>query len=129
MGAAEVKHDGGGNAPTPDGHLDLASLLLTVVRDVLEQPTVSLDDDFFTAGGDSLLAMHVVGRLSHASGLRVRVSHLFAHPVLREFAAALGQLRGAQPLGAAQPAGGQDTVVPLAAALRMTSTEGGSDAL
>jgi aryl carrier-like protein len=60
-------------------------VVLMVVRDVLERPSISLSDDFFTAGGDSLLAMHVVGRLSRARGLPVRVLHLFAHPVLREF--------------------------------------------
>jgi hypothetical protein len=123
MGAAQVKYHGDENTQSLGGDLDLASLVLTVVRDVLEQPSVSLDDGFFTAGGDSLLAMHVVGRLSHTSGLRVRVSHLFAHPVLREFAAVLEQLRGAQTLGV------EDTVVPLAEALRAASAEGGDDAL
>jgi hypothetical protein len=113
----------GEDAQGPGADPDLASLVLMVVRDVLERPSVSLDDDFFTAGGDSLLAMHVVGRLSHTSGLPVRVLHLFAHPVLREFAAVLGQRRDAQTLG------GQDTLVPLAAALRAASAEGGDDAL
>jgi hypothetical protein len=123
MGAAEVKGDGGENAPGPGGDPDLAALVLTVVRDVLERPSVGLDDDFFIAGGDSLLAMHVAGRLSHASDLRVRVSHLFAHPVLREFAAVLDQLRGA-----AVPAAG-NAAVPLAEALRAARAEGGNDAL
>lgn len=123
MGAAEVKYHGDESAQSPGGDLDLASLVLLVVRDVLEQPSVSLEDDFFAAGGDSLLAMHVIGRLSHTSGLRVRVSHLFAHPVLRELAAALEQLRDAQTPGV------EDTVLPLAAALRAASAEGGDDAL
>jgi hypothetical protein len=123
MGAAAVKYHGGEDAQGPGAGLDLASLVLMVVRDVLERPSVSLGDDFFSAGGDSLLAMHVVGRLSHTSGLPVRVSHLFAHPVLREFAAVVEQLRGAQTPGA------NDTAVPLAAALRAASAEGGGDAL
>jgi aryl carrier-like protein len=123
MGVADVKRDCGENGQSPGGDLDLVSLVLTVVRDVLEQPSVSLDDDFFITGGDSLLAIHVVGRLSHATGLRVRVSHLFAHPVLREFAAVLEQLRGAAAVGA------EDAAVPLAAALRAASVVGGDDAL
>jgi hypothetical protein len=123
MGAGEVKRDCSENEQSPGGDLDLASLVLTVVRDVLELPSVCLDDDFFTAGGNSLDAMHVVGRLSHACGLRVRVSHVLAHPVLREFAAFLEQLRGAESLGV------EDAVVPLAAALRAASAEGGDDAL
>ena len=118
-----MNNDRGEDAQSPGGDLDLASLVLNVVRDVLEQPTVSLHDDFFTAGGDSLLAMHVAGRLSRTSGLRVRVSQLFAHPVLREFAAVLEQLRGAEALGVA------DAGTPLAEALRAASAEGRDDAL
>jgi hypothetical protein len=123
MGAAAVKYHGDEDAQGPGADLDPASLVLMVVRDVLERPSVSLGDDFFSAGGDSLLAMHVVGRLSHTSGLPVRVSHLFAHPVLREFAAVLEQLRGAQTPGA------EDPVVPLAVALRAARAEGGDNAL
>lgn len=115
-----MTYHGDRNPLSQDRDLDLASLVLTVARDVLEQPPLSLDDDFFTAGGDSLLAMHLVGRLSRASGLRVRVSHLFAQPVLREFAAALEQLRGAQRPDS------DDTVVPLAVAL-MAADEGSDD--
>lgn len=118
-----MTRDRGENVQSPDVDPDLASLVLTVVRDVLEQPSVCLHDDFFTAGGDSLLAMHVAGRLSRASGLRVRVSHLFEHPVLREFAADLEQQRDAEALGV------EDTAGPLAEALRAASAEGGDDAL
>lgn len=118
-----MKRDCGENAQSSGGDLDLASLVLTVVRDVLEQPSVCLHDDFFTAGGDSLLAIHVVGRLSHASGQRVRVSHLFAHPVLQEFTAVLEQQRSAEARRAEDAAG------PLAAALRAARAEGGDDAL
>src|SRR5579863_7913866 len=98
MGAAAVKYhgdDAGGSGGDPD----LASLVLMVVGEVLELPSVSLGDDFFTVGGDSLLAMHVIGRLSYVSGLPVRVSHLFTHPVLRDLAAVLEQLRSAQTPG------------------------------
>jgi aryl carrier-like protein len=128
MGAAAVNYHGDEDAQRPGGNLDLASLVLMVVRDVLERPSVSLDDDFFSAGGDSLLAMHVAGRLSHSTGLRVRVSQLFARPVLREFTAGLEQLRGAQTLGAQTP-GAEGTAVPLAAALRAASAESGDNAL
>lgn len=91
---------------------DIPSLVSSVVAEVLQRADISLDDDFFSAGGDSLLAMHVVGRLSRASKLRVRVSLLFEQPVLRDFAAHIERLHDSETHSARGPA------TPLAAALR-----------
>lgn len=66
---------------------DLATLTLQAAGELLERDDLSLDDDFFSAGGDSLLAMHLIGRLSRATGLRLRLSMLLEYPVLGDFAA------------------------------------------
>lgn len=67
---------------------DLAALTLRVAGELLERDDLTLQDDFFAAGGDSMLAMHLVGRLSRATGLRLRMSMLLEHPVLGDFATA-----------------------------------------
>jgi aryl carrier-like protein len=64
---------------------DVTSLVLSCARDLLEQPDLTVGDDFFSAGGDSIVAMHFVGQLARQTGLRLRTSLLFANPVLRDF--------------------------------------------
>ncbi len=90
---------------------DLAELVLSLTHDLLERTDVTLDDDFFSAGGDSIIAMHLVGQLARQTGLRLRVSIIFANPNLGEFAAAVEQLR--QTAVADTP----DRETPLARAL------------
>jgi hypothetical protein len=46
-----------------------------------------LDDDFFAVGGDSVLGMHLVGRLRQLTGLEIRMRLLFETPVLRTLSA------------------------------------------
>jgi aryl carrier-like protein len=97
--------------------------VLNVARELLESPDVSIDDDFFSVGGDSILAMYLIGELARHTGLRVRVSLLLAHPVLREFCAEI------EALGQADPRQPNDSETPLAAALRSVGTNrGGGDA-
>jgi acyl carrier protein len=64
---------------------DLTSLVLSATRDLLDREDITIDDDFFSAGGDSVAAMHLVGHLARQTGLRLRTSLLFANPVLRDF--------------------------------------------
>ncbi|MEH1123253.1 amino acid adenylation domain-containing protein [Micromonospora sp. CPCC 206061] len=63
---------------------------------VLGVPEVSRDGNFFTLGGDSLLATRLVSRLSAAGVTGATLAGLFAAPVFADFAAPLG-------LGAAAP--------------------------
>ncbi len=90
---------------------DKAALVLAVAGELLDRQDLSLEDDFFSVGGDSLIAMHLVGRLSRLTGLRLRVTALFANPLLTDFVAYVDQLRQSS----AVPAGETDS--PLAAAL------------
>lgn len=75
--------------------MDDQTLVLDLARELLERPDVTLDEDFFTAGGDSNTAMHLIGRLSRQTGLRLRVSQVFATPTLRDLAASVEQARAA----------------------------------
>jgi thioesterase domain-containing protein/aryl carrier-like protein len=54
--------------------------VLTVVRELLENDDVDADDNFFLAGGHSLLGMQLVMRLKHAFGVDVALQQLFEAP-------------------------------------------------
>jgi amino acid adenylation domain-containing protein len=60
--------------------------------------TVSLDTDFFEAGGDSLGALRLISRLRQKRGLELTSGELFLHSTPRRMAARLEQLlAGAAP--------------------------------
>ncbi|KPC62700.1 non-ribosomal peptide synthetase [Streptomyces chattanoogensis] len=58
-------------------------------RDVLGVSEVGREHDFFALGGDSLLATRLVGRLRAEGFADIKLTELFAHPVLADFAAVL----------------------------------------
>jgi amino acid adenylation domain-containing protein len=53
--------------------------------EVLNLKQVGRHDNFFELGGHSLLALRVIARLQTALNLEIRISDLFAHPVLADF--------------------------------------------
>jgi amino acid adenylation domain-containing protein/non-ribosomal peptide synthase protein (TIGR01720 family) len=62
------------------------SQLVTVWQDVLRRPSIGIDDNFFTLGGDSLLAMQVVARAARL-GLSLTPRELFTHQTVAELVA------------------------------------------
>ncbi|MFY0565156.1 amino acid adenylation domain-containing protein [Archangium lansingense] len=60
--------------------------------EVLHQPEVGPGDDFFQIGGDSLLAMRLLGRMEEEFGMPVPLATLFQNPVLKDAADALAEL-------------------------------------
>ncbi|NUT46287.1 MAG: amino acid adenylation domain-containing protein, partial [Saccharothrix sp.] len=61
----------------------------TIWADLLEVDRVGRGDDFFTFGGDSLLATRLMRRLAEAGLRGAHLADLFTKPVLRDFAATL----------------------------------------
>ncbi|MEU2005891.1 non-ribosomal peptide synthase/polyketide synthase [Rhodococcus sp. NPDC019616] len=59
-----------------------------VFADVVGEPSISLDDNFFDLGGNSLSATQVVSRVGSALGTRIAVRTLFDNPTVRLLAAA-----------------------------------------
>ncbi|MBL0697924.1 amino acid adenylation domain-containing protein, partial [Comamonas sp. JC664] len=53
-------------------------------QEVLDRPTVTVDDDFFTSGGDSILAMRLLARLEDVFGVPLPLALLFQSSVLKD---------------------------------------------
>ncbi|WP_460135958.1 non-ribosomal peptide synthetase [Pseudomonas sp. S1_E04] len=62
--------------------------VLTAFRELLEQPGLGPDADFFAAGGDSILSLQLIARLRQAD-LRLMPRQLLANPTARQLAGAL----------------------------------------
>jgi amino acid adenylation domain-containing protein len=60
--------------------------LLTMVRELLENDTVSGKDSFFLAGGHSLLGMQLVMRLRNVFGVDLTLRQLFEAPTVERLA-------------------------------------------
>jgi len=63
-------------------------VLATIWAKVLGLPRVSIDDDYFTLGGDSIRAIQVVGQAGQR-GLDISIEMIFRHRTVRELARAL----------------------------------------
>ncbi|MFI5777056.1 amino acid adenylation domain-containing protein [Nocardia sp. NPDC051570] len=75
----------------------LEEVVASVYADVLGVDQVGLDDDFFTLGGNSLLAVRVVGRLSELAGIEVGVPWFFTDPTVAALAARIERARAGGP--------------------------------
>ncbi|RPK56903.1 Linear gramicidin synthase subunit B [Streptomyces sp. ADI96-02] len=73
-------------ATTATGTLDL---LVGIFRDVLGLADLTADCDFYEAGGDSLTAFQITGRLQEALGAEIPVSLVFAYPTPADLAEVL----------------------------------------
>ncbi|BBZ32875.1 non-ribosomal peptide synthetase [Mycolicibacterium confluentis] len=74
--------------PAEPPSTDTERALATILAEVLDTPVVNRHDDFFTLGGDSILAVQVAARARDA-GLTLKARMVFEHPVLHELAAAV----------------------------------------
>ena len=72
---------------------DVESTLARIWADVLGLDEVSTHDNFFEAGGDSLLSIRILSQANRA-GLRINPEKFFAHPTIAE------QAKLAEPEGA-----------------------------
>lgn len=65
--------------------------LLALWRSILEVPELDVEQDFFAAGGHSLLAVRAADEIERALGCRCSVIDLVDNPVVRELALVLAQ--------------------------------------
>jgi amino acid adenylation domain-containing protein len=110
--------------PTPDSVAAASPRIPAVPQDDIEKEMVQLweklfprqsigcDDDFFSLGGNSLLAAKLVVRVEKAFGKRVSLASIVAAPTLKQFAALvrthqpvkkIAQMTAVQPKGTKPP--------------------------
>ncbi|CAM4006604.1 non-ribosomal peptide synthetase [Pseudoalteromonas byunsanensis] len=84
-------------------HTPLQSALSSQLKALLNLDHIALDDDIFTLGVHSLLAMRLVGQLSHSLNLSVPIDFVFQHRSIRALSEAIELLsqtkaQGNEPL-------------------------------
>jgi acyl-CoA synthetase (AMP-forming)/AMP-acid ligase II/thioesterase domain-containing protein/acyl carrier protein len=84
--------------PAPDlsrGRRDLEVDLLALWRRLLKSDSVTVDDDFFASGGDSLLAVELLIQVEELIGRSVPETILFGAETVRQLAARIAAQRSA----------------------------------
>jgi amino acid adenylation domain-containing protein len=74
--------------------------LAKIWRDLLQQPEIGIDDNFFEIGGHSLLAMQLMARVRKEFSAELSLRNIFEAPTIAELAAILERR---QPQSAAAP--------------------------
>ncbi len=67
----------------------LEKVILEVFRQILRNPGVTPESDFFEFGGDSNTAIDAVSEISDHTGVDVDMATIFFYPTPRELSAAL----------------------------------------
>jgi amino acid adenylation domain-containing protein len=66
--------------------LPIAKKLLTMFQDILHNPAMTVDDNFFLAGGHSLLGMQLITRLRTMFGVELTFPEIFEAPTVKSMA-------------------------------------------
>jgi len=69
--------------------------VLAAYRQVLDDPSVSPDDDFFELGGDSFQAMDIMAALEEMTGKQISAGVIFTFPTATELARAITKIADA----------------------------------
>ncbi|MFB7908701.1 amino acid adenylation domain-containing protein [Kitasatospora sp. NPDC056076] len=95
-----------------DGPAAVEAALLDIWRDVLDEPGLTAESDFFASGGNSVLAVRTVSRAREA-GISYRMSALFANPTVRELVTTGLAVPEAAPGEGRAPAGAPERFAQL----------------
>ncbi|MFH6951179.1 amino acid adenylation domain-containing protein [Flavobacterium sp. FlaQc-51] len=63
---------------------DLQNTILSIYKDILKQEKVSLDDDFFQIGGNSLMATQILSRLYYHHSFEISLADFFENSSVRK---------------------------------------------
>ncbi|WP_433374795.1 amino acid adenylation domain-containing protein [Streptosporangium sp. CA-115845] len=101
--AMSPEEESGGTETSSDAADPLAELILQETRTALGTPALRLGDNFFDAGGQSMLAVRIVDRVAAALGDFLDLSELLQAPTLADWVEAV---RSRSSAGSASPVGG-----------------------
>ncbi len=79
------------NIPAQYVGSQLHSKLLTIVRELLKNPKIGLKDNFFLAGGHSLLGMQLIMRLRESYKVDLSARELFDSPTVEQLSDRVGR--------------------------------------
>jgi amino acid adenylation domain-containing protein len=92
-------------SPAPSGHGErrtpqnpLQEAIAAIWCDVLERPSVGIEDNFFALGGHSLLATQVIARLNQTFAINLPLARIFEQSTVAELAQAVQHYRAARAL-------------------------------
>jgi aryl carrier-like protein len=91
---------------------ELEEELAGIWVEILKVERVGINDNFFDAGGNSLLMVQVQHKLQEATGSPISIVELFMHPTVRSLAAHLDERQGTD--GDAAQAQGEELVAERA---------------
>jgi acyl transferase domain-containing protein len=83
---------------------DVESKLVEIWQEVFGLKEVGVDDSFFDLGGDSLLAVPLIAKITATFGCDLQIPAFFENPTIRKLAPLLGKLASAETI--AQPSTG-----------------------
>lgn len=86
---------------TDPGLPAIASDLVDLWRRILRTDDITIDDDFFDVGGNSLSAVRLLPAIEQHFGVEPHISLVFDHPTPRQMAVALATI-GARARNRAQ---------------------------
>lgn len=79
--------------PTPGESCDdLTSLMASIWSEVMGVTEIGLDDDFFSVGGHSLLAIRLIASIEERFSVQIPISAIFTAPTIRQMSAVIKNL-------------------------------------
>lgn len=78
---------------------EIEAKLAEIWRQILEIPSVRLDDNFFHLGGESLRATRAISQINRAFICQLTLPKIFEAPTVRQMAAKVAQARAGQIMG------------------------------
>ena len=76
---------------------DTEARLAEMWREVLKLERTGVRDNFFDAGGDSVLAVQLIARIRQSFGVELSTPRLFQSPTIVELAEAIDEMRNSSP--------------------------------
>ena len=68
----------------PKNELDL--IILKIWRDIFNNENIGLNNNYFSIGGDSLIATSIIGKIRNKLGIKLSIRDIFENPTVNELA-------------------------------------------